>query len=98
MPRIKKAGTNKKNPLPSSQAATERVQKLRREYWEKVKNIHPENLVFIDEMGVLLIDYKLGLLASWYQSIRDKTILRPAQKSQQLELLVLKKWWVEDDE
>jgi hypothetical protein len=32
------------------------VQKLRGEYWQKVKNIAPENLVFIDEMGVLLID------------------------------------------
>jgi hypothetical protein len=40
--------------LRSSQAATERVQKLRVEYWEKVKDIDPENLVFIDETGVLL--------------------------------------------
>jgi hypothetical protein len=23
-------------------------------YWEKVKHIEPENLVFLDEMGVLL--------------------------------------------
>ncbi|WP_146110868.1 transposase [Nostoc sp. 'Peltigera membranacea cyanobiont' N6] len=38
----------------SSQAKTERVQKLRIEYWEKVKHIDPEDLVFIDEMGVLL--------------------------------------------
>jgi transposase len=30
------------------------VQKLRGEYWEKVKNVEPENLVFLDEMGVLL--------------------------------------------
>jgi len=30
------------------------VQKLREEYWKKVKNVEPENLVFIDEMGVLL--------------------------------------------
>ena len=30
------------------------MQKLRGEYWEKVKNIAPENLVFLDEMGVLL--------------------------------------------
>jgi hypothetical protein len=30
------------------------VQKLRGEYWEKVKNVDPENLVFLDEMGVLL--------------------------------------------
>jgi len=24
------------------------------EFWEKVKNIDPENLIFLDEMGVLL--------------------------------------------
>jgi transposase len=51
---LKRFGLTKKNLLRSSQAATERVQKLRGEYWEKVKNIHPENLVFIDEMRVLL--------------------------------------------
>jgi hypothetical protein len=30
------------------------VQKIRGEYWEKVKNIAPDHLVFLDEMGVLL--------------------------------------------
>ncbi len=35
--------------LKSSQAATERVQNLRFEYWQQVKKIKPENLVFIDE-------------------------------------------------
>ena len=35
-------------------AGTERVMKLRLEYWEKVKNIKPQNLVFLDETGVLL--------------------------------------------
>jgi hypothetical protein len=54
VPRIKKGGTNKKKTLLSSQAATDLVQKLRGEYWEKVKNIAPEHLVFLDEMGVLL--------------------------------------------
>ena len=28
--------------------------KLRLEYWEKVKHIEPQNLVFLDETGVLL--------------------------------------------
>ncbi|NJO42428.1 MAG: IS630 family transposase [Cyanobacteria bacterium CRU_2_1] len=40
--------------MRSSQAATERVQKLRTEYWDKVKDIDPENLVFVDETGILL--------------------------------------------
>jgi hypothetical protein len=28
--------------------------KLRLQYWEKVKDIEPKNLVFLDETGVLL--------------------------------------------
>jgi hypothetical protein len=38
----------------SSQAATERVQKLRCEYCEKIKDIPPENfLVFLEETGII---------------------------------------------
>ena len=44
----------KKKTLRSSQGKTQRVQKLRIAYWEKVKQVDPEDLVFIDEMGVLL--------------------------------------------
>jgi putative transposase len=52
---IAKTKTNtQKKTIRSSQAKTERVQKLRIEYWEQVKEIDPSNLVFIDEMGVLL--------------------------------------------
>lgn len=40
--------------MRSSQAATERVQKLRLAYWEQVKAIEPANLVFLDETGILL--------------------------------------------
>ncbi|NET69841.1 MAG: hypothetical protein F6K62_01960 [Sphaerospermopsis sp. SIO1G2] len=40
--------------MRSSQAGTERVQKLRAEYWQKVRDIDPENLVFLDETGVIL--------------------------------------------
>ena len=35
-------------------AGTDRVQKLRVEYWEKMKNIEAENLVFLlDETGIM---------------------------------------------
>jgi len=52
---LQKLGLNrKKNTVRSSQAGTERVMKLRLEYWEKVKDIEPKNLVFLDEAGVLL--------------------------------------------
>lgn len=40
--------------MRSTQSATERVQTLRGEYWNHVKQIDPDNLVFLDEMGVLL--------------------------------------------
>jgi len=46
--------TRKKKSIRSSQAATERVQKLRAEYWEKIKDIEVKNLIFLDEMGLLL--------------------------------------------
>lgn len=51
---LQRQNLTQKKTLRSSQCATERVQKLRCEFWEKVKDIDPENLVFIDEMGVLL--------------------------------------------
>lgn len=43
-----------KKTLRSRQAQTERIQKLRIEYWQKIQQVAPENLVFVDEMGVLL--------------------------------------------
>ena len=59
----------KKKTLRSSQGKTERVQKLRIEYWEKVKQIDPENLVFIDEMAVLL-----GLTRTHARSARGSRV------------------------
>ena len=44
----------KKTTIRSRQCATLRVQKVRIEYGKQVLNIDPENLVFLDEMGVLL--------------------------------------------
>ena len=51
---VRNAINRKKKTWYSSQAATERVQKLRVEYWEKIKDIKPKNLVFLDETGILL--------------------------------------------
>ena len=45
------------------------MQNLRREYWEQVKQIDPENLVFLDEMGVLL-----GLTRSHARSDRGTRV------------------------
>jgi len=46
--------TPQKKTLRSSQATSERVQLLRAEYWEQVSGIDLKDLVFLDEMGVLL--------------------------------------------
>jgi len=51
---ITKIKTHRKKTSRSAQGKTEKVLNLRIEYWQKVKQIEPENLVFIDEMGVLL--------------------------------------------
>ena len=46
--------TTPKKTLRASQATSERVQRLRAEYWVQVKGIDLKDLVFLDEMGVLL--------------------------------------------
>ncbi len=46
--------TAKKKTIRSSQALSERVQLLRQDYWSQVKDIDLKDLVFLDEMGVLL--------------------------------------------
>lgn len=46
--------TAQKKTLRASQATSERVQHLRAEYWSQVTQIDIKDLVFLDEMGVLL--------------------------------------------
>lgn len=46
--------TTQKKPLRASQARSERVQRLRAEYWAQVKGIDLKDLVFLDERRVLL--------------------------------------------
>ena len=51
---LQKLQLHRKKTWDSRQAATERVQKLRVEYGEKIKDIEPENLVLLDETGIIL--------------------------------------------
>ena len=53
-----------KKTLRASQATSERVQLLRSEYWSKVKDIDPKDLVFLDEMGV-----RLGLMRTHARAV-----------------------------
>ncbi|PSB26232.1 IS630 family transposase, partial [Chlorogloea sp. CCALA 695] len=46
--------TRKKRRYAALKQQRSRVQKLRGEYWERVKDIEPYNLVFLDETGILL--------------------------------------------
>ena len=55
--------TLKKNQ--ATQAAPERVQNLRVQYWQQVKDIEPSNLFFWDETGI-----NLALARLWGRSFR----------------------------
>ena len=82
VPRPKKTTTDaKKKTLRSSQCATERVQKLRCEYWQQVQNIDPENLVFLDETGV-----ELGLARRYARSPQGNRVydLKPFYRGAQI--------------
>jgi transposase len=46
--------TLKKKTLRSTQSTTEKNQIKRVDYWEEIRGIAPENLIFLDEMGILL--------------------------------------------
>ncbi len=51
---LQKLGLNrKKKPGTVAFAGTERVQKLRVEFWEKIREFEAKNLVFLDETGIM---------------------------------------------
>ena len=70
----------KKKTIRSSQSATERVQILRCEYWEKVKTVDPDNLVFLDEMGVLLGLTRTHARSKYGSIVSDLKPLYPGAK------------------
>jgi hypothetical protein len=51
---LKKQELTLKKTLRSSQAHKEINQKKRIEYWGKIRDVEPENLIFLDKIGVLL--------------------------------------------
>lgn len=59
--------TRKKKSLHPDEKASERVQGLRREYWEQVRDVRVQDLVFIDESGV-----NLGLIRLFAWAIKGK--------------------------
>ena len=61
--------TRKKKTLRASQAGTEKNQQARVDYWEEIRDVKPENLVFIDEMAILL-----GIMREYGRSLRGTRI------------------------
>lgn len=51
---LHKVRFTRKKTFRATQALTERVQNLRVNYWELVRDIKPEDLIFIDETGINL--------------------------------------------
>jgi len=51
--------TRKKKSLHSTEKDTPRVQQARLDYWEKIRDIDPKDLVFIDESGINLAMIRL---------------------------------------
>jgi len=64
-----KLTVSKKKTIRSSQTDKESTKKQRIEYWEKIRDVAPENLVFLDEMGVLL-----GIMRGRARSIKGERV------------------------
>jgi transposase len=59
--------TRKKKSLHPTAKGSERVQGLRRDYWDEIRNIKVSDLIFIDESGV-----NLGLIRLFARALRGK--------------------------
>ena len=66
-----------KKTLHPNEKETERVQKLRVEFWEKIRSIGAEDLVFVDEAGVNLALIRLYARALRGQRARE---IRPQKR------------------
>lgn len=65
----------------AKQRDEERVQKQREEYWQKVRNIPPEKLIFIDEIGTDLAMIRLYARAKKGERARGK---RPKKRGKRV--------------
>jgi hypothetical protein len=71
--------TTQKKTLRASQATSERVQRLRAEYWTQVKEIDFKNLVFLDEGSVsnVLLIFLKGALSAPFKKINNMSRTSP---------------------
>lgn len=68
----------------SQQAAEESKQRQRLKYWEEIRSIVPENLVFIDETGVLLGAMRMRGRSQRGQRVYD---LKPFYRGQKVTVI-----------
>lgn len=66
---LQKQNWSIKKTLRSSQATTAEKQKQRLEYWTQLREVEAKNLVFLDEMGVLL-----GLMRAYGRSLQGERV------------------------
>ncbi len=76
--------TRKKKTLHATEKDTPRVQLARVDYWQKIRDIAPENLVFIDETGV-----NLAMIRLYARSPRGQRAIgdRPQRRGKNVSLV-----------
>lgn len=76
--------TRKKKSLHASERETPRIQQARMDYWQTIREIEPENLVFIDEAGV-----NLAMIRLYARSLRGQRAIgaRPQQRGQNISMV-----------
>lgn len=76
--------TRKKKTLHPTEKDTPRVQQARLDYWEAIRDVPPENLVFIDESGL-----NLAMVRVYARSLRGQRAIgdRPQHRGQNVSIV-----------
>ena len=81
---LQKLNLTIKKTFPAPQVSTERVQNRRFNYWDFVRNVKPEDFIFIDETGI-----NLALVLTYDRSVKGTRTYgeRPYQRGQNVSLI-----------
>lgn len=76
--------TRKKKTLHATEAGTPRIQQARLDYWQRIREIDPEDLVFIDESGI-----NLAMTRLYARSPQGERAIgdRPQQRGQNVSIV-----------
>jgi transposase len=72
--------TWKKKTIHPTEKESERVQKLRGDFWDKIRSVPVKNLVFVDEFGVNLALVRLNARAKKRKKELEETVLKSEGK------------------